>query len=464
VSAHPSAADGRTAGGGILATLTEFAAELRQTGISVQLPEIADAAEALRRLPAPEYQLVRSALACTLVKNDSELDAFGLLFGIFFGGRGPDTATGAAGRSLTDLDDGELVAAVERSLGRADDLALRRLADIAVRRFSGFEAGRPAGGKLYLRRTLAALDPEEMVRRQAGCGPDPATIAGQLFRERVRQVADDFSRELEAAVRRMLVADRGAAAVAGTLRPQLPGATEFLNASSAQLRQLDQVIEPLARTLVLRLARHQKRHGPVDMRRTLRHAVSSGGAPLDLQYKRPRPARPELVVLADVSGSVAAFAQFTFRLLAAMHARLSRLRCFAFLDDVADVTSLVPAASSIGVAAGAILTDPRLIWLDGRSDYGHVLTAFNRGYGRTVGPRTTVLILGDARTNYQDPHPEALAALGRHAGHIYWLNPEPARYWDAGDSVMAAYAPFCDQVVECRDVSQLRNFVAGLDV
>ena len=447
--------------GGIAGTLTTFAAELRATGIGVQLPEVVDAAEALCLLPVPDHRAVRSALACTLVKDASQLPAFDMLFNIFFdsgdaGSIAGRRAAAPAGGVLDRLDDDGLVAAAEQALRRDDQLALRRLAAVAVERFSGFEPGRAVAGKLYLSRTLRALDIDGMVERHAA----DRYAAGQL-----RRRAEEFSREIEAAIRRALVGDRGAVAVAQTLRPVLPGAAEFLNATPAELRQLDSAIGPLARTLSLRLARRRgKRHGQVDLRATLRKSVTTGGAPLELRYKRARPPRPEVVVLADVSGSVAAFAQFTFRLLAAMRARLPKLRCFAFLDDVAEVTDVILAAPSLGAAAAQVIADPRLVWLDGHSDYGHVLIRFRENWGRTLGPRSIVLVLGDARTNYQDPHPEALAGLRSQAGRVYWLNPEPARYWDTGDSAAGQYAPHCDRFTECRDVGQLREFVGGLDV
>lgn len=446
--------------GGIEGTLTTFAAELRATGIAVQLPEVVDAAEALRLLPVPDYRAVRSALACTMVKDSSQLPAFGLLFDVFFGtgdtiGDGRPAAAPAGG-VLGRMDDAGLVAAAEQALRRNDQLTLRRLAAAAVERFSGFEPGRAVAGKLYLSRTLRALDLDGMVERQAADGHAPRQL---------RRRAEEFSREVEAAIRRTLVNDRGAVAVAQTLRPALPGAAEFLNASPAELRQLDSAIGPLARTLSLRLSRRRgNRHGQVDLRATLRKSVTTGGAPVELRYKRARPPRPEVIVLADVSGSVAAFAQFTFRLLAAMRARLPKLRCFAFLDDVAEVTDVILAAPSLGAAAAQVIADPRLVWLDGHSDYGHVLTRFRENWSRTLGPRSIVLVLGDARTNYQDPHPEVLAALRRQAGRVYWLNPEPARYWGTGDSAAGQYAPHCDRFTECRNVGQLREFVGGLDV
>lgn len=406
------------------------------------------------------------------------MPAFGLLFDLFFGARdlaagdssdasGSDSdaaqssrpAAAAAGGVLRGLDDAALTAVIGQALRDDDQYALRRLAAESVRRFSGFEPGRAVAGKLYLSRTLRALDLDAMLERQLRSLPPGSQAAS-----RAQGRAGEFSREIEAAIRRLLVADRGARAVAQTLRPVLPGAAEFLNASPAQIRQLDTAVGPLARTLSLRLAqRRVERHGAVDLRATLRASVATGGAPAELRYRRPRPPRPELVVLADVSGSVAAFAQFTFRLLAAMRARLPRLRCFAFLDDVAEVTDVILAARGIGDAAAQVIADPRLVWLDGHSDYGHVLTRFRQTWGRTLGPRSILVMLGDARSNYQDPRPEELAALRRQAGHVYWLNPEPARYWDTGDSAARLYAPHCDRFTECRDVGQLREFVGGLD-
>jgi uncharacterized protein with von Willebrand factor type A (vWA) domain len=180
---------------------------------------------------------------------------------------------------------------------------------------------------------------------------------------------------------------------------------------------------------------------------------------------RPRrPAKPRLVVLADISGSVATFAAFTLRLTHALRTEFASVRSFVFVDGVAEVTDVFAEAAGDLAAAARIINDRSAgVWLDGRSDYGNVLRTFRDRFSAGLSPRSTVLILGDARTNYHEPGADALAAIAARAGQLHWLNPEPRSSWDGGDSVIGRYTRHCTSVVECRTVRQLRGFVESLD-
>jgi uncharacterized protein with von Willebrand factor type A (vWA) domain len=176
------------------------------------------------------------------------------------------------------------------------------------------------------------------------------------------------------------------------------------------------------------------------------------------------PPKPEIVVLADVSGSVATFSRFTLNLLIALDSRLSRLRAFSFVDGLADITELVSEAR----AAGRQLTQAEAargaVRWTGSSDYGHVLREFASTHARRFTRRTVLLVVGDARSNYTDPALAALAQVSDRVGKLYWLNPEPHRYWNTGDSVIARYEPFCAQVRECATLRQIADFVQSLAV
>jgi uncharacterized protein with von Willebrand factor type A (vWA) domain len=192
--------------------------------------------------------------------------------------------------------------------------------------------------------------------------------------------------------------------------------------------------------------------------------MGTGGVPFRIGTEQAPPPKPEIVVLCDVSGSVATFSRFTLNLLIALDSRLSRLRAFSFVDGLSEITELVSEARSAGrqltqseAARGAVR------WT-GSSDYGHVLRDFASQYGGQFSRRTVVLIVGDARTNYLDPAAASLADVADRVGKLYWLNPEPRRYWNQGDSVIARYAPLCDQVRECSTLRQIASFVQSLAV
>jgi hypothetical protein len=139
------------------------------------------------------------------------------------------------------------------------------------------------------------------------------------------------------------------------------------------------------------------------------------------------------------------------------------VRSFVFVDGIDEVTDVLQKAPDVIDATRHINATGSGVWLDGRSDYGHALESFWDQWGEQVRSRTTVIVLGDARTNYHDPAERVLKAVQAKAAHLFWLNPEPKAAWDSGDSVMARYQPYCDAVHECRNIRQLRHFVEELD-
>jgi hypothetical protein len=190
--------------------------------------------------------------------------------------------------------------------------------------------------------------------------------------------------------------------------------------------------------------------------------MSTGGVPMEPVFRPPRPAKPELVILADISGSVSTFAEFTLHLTFALRAEFTRVRSFVFVDVADEVTDILAAAPDITAATGEINARGCGVWLDGHSDYGNAFRTFAELHVASLRSRTTVVVLGDARANYRASGAAALHAVARRSGHLFWLNPEPSAAWDSGDSVMREYTPYCDAVVECRSVRQLRAFIERL--
>ena len=135
---------------------------------------------------------------------------------------------------------------------------------------------------------------------------------------------------------------------------------------------------------------------------------------------------------------------------------------FAFVDALDDVTRFFGPGRELGSSLQQLAGEAKIVWQDGHSDYGHALDDFVRDHLTKVTPRSSVLVTGDARSNYRDPRVEALAEIAQKGRALYWLNPEASRYWNTGDSVMARYAPYCDAVREVRTIRQLERFVEGL--
>jgi hypothetical protein len=286
----------------------------------------------------------------------------------------------------------------------------------------------------------------------------------RLLRDEYQARIDELRREIEDEIRRRLVADRGSEALAKSLRKPLPEDIDVMHATRDELVALRKSLQPLSRKLAVRLARKRRhgRKGPLDFRSTVRHSLSTGGVPVDPKFRYPRPSKPEIVVIADISGSVASFARFTLHLVHAISTQFSKVRSFVFIDGIDEVSRFFEGADDPSDAVHRINTEADVIWVDGHSDYGHALTVFWERWGEEITPRSSVLLLGDARNNYHASQAWVVKELQARARHVYWLNPEPRAYWNSGDSIVGEYANHCDDVVECRTLRQLERFVGEL--
>jgi hypothetical protein len=261
-------------------------------------------------------------------------------------------------------------------------------------------------------------------------------------------------------VRRRIAEETGVERTARlVVRPPLER-LEFNRATRAELTALRREVYPLARRLATRLtAKHRHgRRGRLDFRRTVRASLSTGGVPLTTHHRPRRPHKPELVILCDASDSVSSFAHFTLLLTFALREQFTKVRAFAFIDSTDEITRFFQPGVDVADAMTRLAREADLVWITGRSNYGHAIEVFADRYADAIGPRTSLLILGDARSNYGDLALPTLKRLVAGARHAYWLNPEPRRDWDTGDSAASAY----DAVVpmfECRNLTQLLEFV-----
>ena len=475
----------------MLDLLSGFITELRNAGLPVSLTENLDAMEAIKHIPMEDRDAFKYALAATLVKNNSHWRSFETVFEVYFSLRGPEYVIDGDGNAdefwremqeqqrqgegnggsggMEGLSPEELMNILMKALMAGDQAMMRALARQAVQRFAGMEPGRPVGGTYYLYRTLRNLDLEAMleklmeISRQEVSG-ELTALEERLERDEHEDQIEKFKQEIEAEIRRRLVADRGVEAMAKTLRKPLPEDVEFMHASRDEMQSLKKALQPLTRKLAARLARKRRhgRKGPLDFRSTVRHSLSYGGVPADPQFKYPRPAKPELMVVADISGSVAAFARFTLMLVYAIQGQFSKVRSFVFIDGLDEVTEYFKNTEDISVAIHRVNTEADVIWVDGHSDYGHAFEVFWNKFGKEIGPKTTVLLLGDARNNYHASGSWVVKEMRQKARHVYWLNPEPKSYWNTGDSIVGEYGTFTDGVYECRNMRQLEAFVEKL--
>jgi uncharacterized protein with von Willebrand factor type A (vWA) domain len=452
-----------------------FVEALRSAGLPVSLAEALDAARGVAAIDLLDREQLRAAYAAACVKRPAHRAAFDALFDLWYPPAvGDPTPAGKSDRAEEPGTDADADPAAARDAMRdalrnilldGDDEALRRFARQAVGRL-GQASGGPGRQSWFSYRVLRSLSPEtlmasllEAMRDGVQRGGLDEKVARQTIAERIRK----FTEYVEAEVRRRVAEERGLETITRTAIDPLTEQVEFLRASRDDLVALRREVYPLARRLATRLTSRRRlgTTGRLDFRRTVRSSLSTGGVPLVTHHRPAKPHRPELTVLCDVSGSVASFAHFTLLLAYAMREQFAAVRAFAFVDTCDEVTSYFAPGGDVGDAMSRIARQADVVWFDGHSDYGHAFEVFAERWPDAVTPRTSLLVLGDARTNYRSPALPTVRALVRQARHAYWLNPEPSRYWGSGDSAAAAYGGVID-MRECRNVAQLSEFVRDL--
>jgi uncharacterized protein with von Willebrand factor type A (vWA) domain len=469
-------------------SLLEFFHRLRDARVPVSMVEVLDAFDCLRHVDLAERAQFRAALASTLIKRAEDQGTFDVLFDVCFpltraqpdtaaadghagelapghagagGGQAPPDAEPAAGGEPST----ELLEALLEALRHDDEAAMAALAGLAVDLFGGME-GQPEGTERYFmyriqrQLELYRLIQMAMAGRLAGEGAAADPLDARLERERLERRLEEFRRMLAERVRHRLAARTGTKGAAELYRERQLDEVGFLGASTTQLEELRQAVRPLARKLAARVAakRRRRHRGRLDVRRTVRRSLQYGGVPVSPAFRARHATRPDLFVLADVSGSVVEFAEFTLSLLYAMSRELGRLRSFAFVDGIDELTGLL-AQSERGLDLRATFARAEVVAGDGHSHYGQVLERFAERYSADVDGRSTLIVMGDARGNYRDPGVETLRQLRARSRRLYWLNPEPRRQWDTTDSVMHLYARHCDRVFEVANLRQLADCV-----
>ena len=473
-----------TEGGAVLLRpLLVLVANLRDAGVGVSAAEVIDATRALRTIEIEERKALRAALVTTLVKNADDIRTFDLLFDLRFpvrSGAGPaadaappDGARSSSRQISTSLDRkagdhgeeaaSDLLAQIMEAIRRGDPEAMRTLAEMAIGRYGGIEGQPDATERYFMYRILRSLELSKLMsqmlaaaRADAGDGEiDERALRGELA-ERI----EAFKRLLAGQLRDRLAVSRGVDETIRSVDLAAIDDIDFLGASPRQLAAMREAIRPLARVLATKMARRRRRRdrGRLDVRRTLRRSLSSGGVPLDPVYRRPKIARPDLYLLCDVSGSVAEFASFTLTLLQAMSAEFSRMRSFAFVDGIDEVTDHLRDVASF-LEVRHVLYRADVIADDGHSDYGAVLERFWERHGGALDSRSTIIITGDARSNHREPRIEALRTIHDRARKVYLLNPEPVADWNTTDSIVDAYRPALDGVFEVRNLRQLAEAI-----
>lgn len=402
--------------------VVEFIRMLRVTGVRVSMSEGMDAAEALRHIQIADRPSFKLTLRSALVKEHTDFPAFDDLFDRFF---------------VVRLTEPEAEQGAEDQDGAADDKP--EVQDTAGESPDGQEPGQSSEAEGDDERPQPEPQPAE--------GESEADE--QMMRELERllawmQVGHPMTQEMMESARRLHRAGMDEMDLYQELPP-------------GQIENLYDAVEDLADTLVTRrsLRYRQARNGPVDIKRTIQKSFRTGNVPFYILRKRRKINKHELAVLCDISGSVWEVSRFFLKLVQEMQSQFSRARSYLFVDRVSEVTNLFEDRPFDEIIE-QLKDDPSLNFF-GLSDFGRAFYQFYAEYLKTLSRDTVLVILGDARANWFDPLEWTLDEMHRRTHLLVWLNPEPVQYWDTDDSVMSRYRPYCDHVLECRNLEQLKR-------
>jgi len=456
--------------------ILEFIGDLRRAEIRVATTEALDALQAAAEVGLDDREAFRAALAATLVKEARDLPTFDRLFDLYFFDL---RALGAETAKALGRRDPWARALLERLLGESgrevDPLTeLLLLADAPELELAIRRGGRGVGLERlayvlqvgYFSRRLweqfpwqaIEADLEALLAAAEAEGLDPGALARLRTYAELRLEA--FRRLIRQHVERELA--RRGHRQAERLRQELLSEKPLFTLSPDEVAQMRAVVARLAHRIRDALARRQRREhvGKLDPKRTVRRNLQYGGVPLELAWRRRRRDRPRLVTLCDVSDSVRNASRFMLQLVWSLQECFAKVQSFVFVSEIAEVTEAfraLPVERALEFALSGARVD-----YHSRSDFGYAFHRFCREWLDRVDRKTTLLVLGDARNNYNDPQAWTLRLMRERVKGIIWLNPEGQWGWGVGDSVMPLYAPHCDLVRECRTLGQLAEVVDGL--
>jgi len=470
--------------------VVEFANLLRKSGLRVSVSEAIDAFRALDEVSIDDREVFRDALRASLVKRGDDVPTYDQLFDLYWSGFHDSLkqAFDAASASLAGegVDVEELLRRIQEALeagelGEAGELDLSELARALLTgdlselerliRAAATQAGAARIENMlqigfFGRRTLEALGAENAVRelqslaarlRAAGMGDAEAEAIGRLaerFFEALRQSVRNFM-ERELQTRNFDYMEK--------FRREALFEKSFYSLTEEEIARMREVVTRLAQRIknVMSIRRRRLKRGKLDLHTMLRRNMARGGVPFELVFKERRKDRPKLVILCDVSSSVANVSRFMLQFVYSLQECFTKIRSFVFVAELGEVTQVFQD-HDVNKAIEEALEGGGAINVYTRSNFGMAFHTFWRDFLAAVDAKTTVLVLGDARNNYNDPKAWCLRDVHTKAKNVVWLNPESPSAWGFGDSVMDKYLPYVTVAEECRNLRQLSRIVDRL--
>lgn len=463
--------------------IIEFADLLRQNGVRVSFAESMDGFRALDLTGLGERGVVREVLRATLVKRAVDQPIFESLFELYFSGVGEivkrsETASmenlGVSPEEyqqlLEDLarmlreqgiDPSELARALlEQDSGRLEQLLRDAAAQAGAQRIQRpFQEGQFAQA---MQQALGvgdlAHELSEISGALAGEGEtDPRRLqAARFVDRRLQELQEMIRRYVRRELEKQDVTQRDAA------RMQALAEKSFYYLSEDEIRRMKEAVTRLAQRLknVLAVKRRSSKRGKFDVKDTLRKNLQYGGVPFKVRFDVRKRVKPQVVVLCDVSDSVRNVSRFMLQFVYSLQDLYAKVRSFIFVADIGEITRLFEESEIHQAIDQAIRGN--VINVYAHSDFGRAFRTFHRDHLASITRHTTVIVLGDARNNYNLPHEWVLREIRQRAKQLIWLNPENRMTWGFGDSEMDRYMPFCDVVEECRNLNQLYRVVDRL--
>lgn len=465
------------------AKIVDFTALLRANGLRVSMSEHLDAFHALAELGIGDREVFKDVLRSTMVKRSVDLPVYDELFDLYFAGLGKAVAeTAEAAMKALQLNPQEYQSLMEQLAELLQDLNinLSDLAEALLRNDTGrlermlrdaadqaqaqgiersYQEGRyshSTAQSLGLGGLSEELDQLKEQLAQAGLSPE--------LNEALQQLIDQRLRDLRELIRRTVRLELEKRDQTQRERTRLASLAEksFYYLSEDEMRRMREAVTKLAQRLknVVSIRRKRGKRGKFDLNDTLRKNLQYGGVPFRIQFDRKVKDKPQVLVLCDVSDSVRNVSRFMLQFVYSLQDLYSRVRSFIFVSEVGEITQLFEENDTQRAIEQALTGS--IINVFAHSDFGRAFKTFHRDHLGAVNNRTTVIVLGDARNNYNLAQEWVLRDIRARAKQLIWLNPESRLTWGFGDSEMDRYLPFCDLVEECRNLNQLYRVVDRL--
>ncbi|HUY19654.1 MAG TPA: VWA domain-containing protein [Candidatus Binataceae bacterium] len=462
--------------------LIEFSNLMRDNGVRVSTAELLDTVAAASLTGLAERESFRAALRATMVKRPGDLPVFEQLFEIYFSGLGEiiKQAGDAVqdGMAMSDREFQEFLEQVRKFLeeqgGELSELARRLLEDNsgelermiaeAARELQTSPIQGSAEENHFARALARALGLDRLPGEMRELSERAERQASGAIAARLDEYLEQRLRALDDIVRRYarLERDKREVRTREASRLNQIGDKSFYYLSEEELERMKQAVTRLAQRLknVIAVRRKHTKRGRFDIKRTLRHNLQNGGVPFKLHFDRRPRDKPQVVVLCDISDSVRNASRFMLQFVYSLQDLYARVRSYVFVAEIGEVTPQFRDRDLKTALDLALSGD--IINVYSHSNFGNAFRAFVHDHIGAINRRTTVIVLGDARNNYNLPHDWCLREIRQRAQRLIWLNPESRNTWGFGDSEMERYAAHCDMVEECRNLNQLYRVIDRL--